>query len=953
MVRFLAVLLLLALPVSACSCGSKDKAQCASDADCKTSQKCVPTKLDGSFGPSMCVTGAECAKEDDCTAQDPRKTCDDGTHKCVFRMGFADDCAETKPCPFGEFCSTLLGRCFDASMSRDCVRRSQCPSGQTCDLKANKCIPDLGCYGDQFCEKDEKCDLVNHVCTSNAVECSSCLVDATCQNGGTCTADTKECLAGTQMRACMTGEKCDPLGRCVQCTASDQCGTGLFCNVSTGRCESNVQCADDQSMCPMSSEVRCVMCNAPEVCDPRTKTCQAPAAVCASDIDCPGDQFCNHMLDPPLCQRRIPDCLNDLREPDDVPAQASLLAEATGPAYADLQLCPGDDDWYKIEIHGATYLTIDARFRQIDGDIDIELFLADGTTLISASHKRTDNERVEVDVGGDATFLLHAYLSVPTVNPVNYQLVVTRDPGIACPADANEPDDTQAQAKPIASDMPFEGRICTANPDWFVLRSVPASTRIDATLTFHDSLGNLDLELYRSGATTPLVASATNDDLEHIVYDAPYGGDYYLRVLGRGADQNVYTLRVDLRANAEAVCMDDRFEPNDTLASATDATSILAGIIMPLTICRSDEDWYRVDLGPGEAFAAEIGFNFPADLELALYPSTVTDPHVVPLRAANGTSVREFLGYRSQSAGTFLLRVYGHTADDSSEYEMRLRRTPPLICQPDRIDLMNMGSSMADAFTLPMPPTRLDDLTICAVDEDWYQVTLIAGFRNIIRLHYIESDGTLDIAFFDSTGTQLGATAGTGVDFKEIAANVPGAGLATGFLRVFRSAGGDVGYSLTEDLIPLFTCLPDAAEPNDAPEMASTVASSSVAPMIEVRNLTLCANPPVPTSPGDEDWFLIRPPRAGIHINAMITFAQGDLFLELFSPGGVHRACPNLGMDRCYSDGDTLTEHVTFTATTSAPYYLRVGSVYSSPSIAQKPPNADTPYTLDLSYTAQ
>src|SRR5262249_50031536 len=155
-----------------CSCGSDGPKKCMGPSDCKANELCA---ADG-----RCVPGAECVDDTPCVAQDQRKKCDLTTFTCVFRDGFSDECSDTKPCAFGQFCSTLLGRCLDAASSCDCVRRGQCPSGQTCDRRANKCIPDLGCYGDDFCEAGELCDLVNHVCRAIPMECATCFSTGTC-----------------------------------------------------------------------------------------------------------------------------------------------------------------------------------------------------------------------------------------------------------------------------------------------------------------------------------------------------------------------------------------------------------------------------------------------------------------------------------------------------------------------------------------------------------------------------------------------------------------------------------------------------------------------------------------------------------------------------------------------------------------------------------------------------
>src|SRR5262249_42398996 len=147
----------------------------------------------------------------------------------------------------------------------------------------------------------------------------------------------------------------------------------------------------------------------------------------------------------------------------------------------------------------------------------------------------------------------------------------------------------------------------------------------------------------------------------------------------------------------------------------------------------------------------------------------------------------------------------------------------------------------------------------------------VAGFTNVVRVHYLESDGTLDLVIFDQTGAMLGGTGGTGVDAKEISVNVPGVGLATAFINVAHTTGGDVGYSIVQDLIPLFDCLPDVAEPDNDAAHASLIASSTISPIM-IQNLTLCVSTRDARMTGDEDWYMLHPPAAGMRINASIAF---------------------------------------------------------------------------------
>jgi hypothetical protein len=413
----------------------------------------------------------------------------------------------------------------------------------------------------------------------------------------------------------------------------------------------------------------------------------------------------------------------------------------------------------------------------------------------------------------------------------------------------------------------------------------------------------------------------------------------------------VYTIRAELRDNPQAVCLDDRFEPNDLPSTATVATSILGTLQPDLTLCAGDEDWYLVELGPGEGLTAEIGFQSPADLELRLYEAGITDPNLTPLRASTGISVREHLAYRSFRRGEYVVRVHGHDGSEISPYELLLERVPPLVtCEPDVADQMLRGNSMMDPYELAPAPSRTDDLTFCSGDEDWYLITMQAGFVNVVRLQYIEADATLDLGLYNLAGQQIAQTAGTGIDSKEVAVSVIGAGLAPALLNVTHSSGFASAYSITIDLVPMFNCFSDDEEPNDTSARVSMVASSSTALPIEVRNLTLCASDVDPfNGVGDEDWFQVTPPAVGARLEASIEFQQGDLFLELYGPTRTTRACFNAGPNRCYSDGYDLTETVTFTSTLAAPLFLRVGSIYSNPGLP-RPPDADTPYVLRVDF---
>lgn len=952
----LSLLFVLGLGLSAagCSDSQSEPSGCQSDAECPSGSRCAPA--------GQCVANAECTMSGECEATDPRTFCNLDTLTCDFREGFGDECDRGRPCPFGEFCSTLLGRCFAADSARDCTRRSQCPAGQICDREANKCVTDFGCFGDEFCEGQEVCDLVNRTCRALNVECVSCFGTDACEVG-LCTVDTSECIIGNDEPACADGEICDPLGRCVQCTRSEECGPGLFCNVSIGRCESNVQCADDVSDCPDSPDVTCETCELPEVCDPRTRRCQAPPTPCTDDTDCESaEEFCDTSLEPPICVRRLPECLDDTLDdpPNDTIADAALLSADAGPVFDELKACPSNQDWYRLDVAAGTFITVDLRFEHDIGDLEMQLFLPDGRTVLDESRTVTDNERVELEVGTDLTLFVRVFFGVPNIREVPYRLIVARDPGTICADDGNEPDDVLNDAVGLPENVPFEGRVCPADPDWFVVRNVPAGSRVDLSLDVEHSLGDLDLEVYRAGEVQPIQAATSRSDNEQLSFDASFGGDFYVRVFGKGADTNVYRLRAAIAPGMGSPCLDDAAEPNNGPATASSTAAIP---IFPAraTLCAGDDDWYVVNLDRFETIRAELIHDAGADLDLALYEPGTIDPNVTPLRSSVGVLRRETLSYRTFEGGDYYVRVRGVSASDLSPYDLTVEVVPSFFnCTNDRFDAVMVGEMREDPATLGLPPLTQRGLSICATDNDWYRLIVQGGFRNIVRLSFPSDVAQLELELYQ-LGETMPAVETAGLppaDFRQVDVNAPGMGFGSVDVRVFSPLGTSAPYTLSIDLLPLFECPLDAAEPNDVRQSASLAASSTAGATL--TDLTLCPSsrrlpaPPQTQSIGDEDWFVLNPPATGVRIEARIEFARGDLSLELFSPSdntNGPRACLNIGTDRCFSDGNGLSEMVTFTATTTAPYRLKVSSIYSAPVSPTQPADADTEYNLTVTYT--
>ena len=95
----------------------------------------------------------------------------------------------------------------------------------------------------------------------------------------------------------------------------------------------------------------------------------------------------------------------------------------------------------------------------------------------------------------------------------------------------------------------------------------------------------------------------------------------------------MYRLNARVQDTGGPVCFDDRAEVNDDIMSATAAASI-SGREFDGAICAGDEDWFRIPLGVGQGFRADLGMRAGADLDLRLYSGDTTDPDTTPLEAS-------------------------------------------------------------------------------------------------------------------------------------------------------------------------------------------------------------------------------------------------------------------------------------------------------------------------------
>ncbi|MCK6571640.1 pre-peptidase C-terminal domain-containing protein [Myxococcota bacterium] len=276
----------------------------------------------------------------------------------------------------------------------------------------------------------------------------------------------------------------------------------------------------------------------------------ADADDCAPmDATIPGpSEIVNNGLDDD-CDPATPDgCDDDVFEGpggNDVDGSATGVDDHNGQGqqYGGLVACPGNEDWYRIDIGVGDGLEADVYFSHDGGDIDVALYKLDAAgalVYVDGSVGVDDDETVyERRAATDTTYFVKVYGFDDRRN--TYALTVNVFEN--CTDDLDGPTGEHNDSQTEAKGLPRAGedrRICDYDDDWYTFDvDAQASVRLDALFTHAD--GDLDIALYRDDSNTPIATSAGVGNGE-VIEETLERGTYFVRVYGFRSAQNTYRL---------------------------------------------------------------------------------------------------------------------------------------------------------------------------------------------------------------------------------------------------------------------------------------------------------------------------------------------------------------------------------------------------------------------------
>jgi|GEM_PF-996841 len=585
-------------------------------------------------------------------------------------------------------------------------------------------------------------------------------------------------------------------------------------------------------------------------------------------------------------------CLDDVFEPNDLASSAAPIGAglATG-----LTLCPGDDDWYSVNLSASEVLTVDALFAHAEGDIDLQLFDPAGGLLLNAA-TQSDDEALLHTAATAGDYVLHVALTTDLgVLPGNgYDLDVFTFDTNTCTDDGDEDNDTQGSASALAVGLSSGLVSCPLDEDWYAF-TLTAGDTATVDILFPQADGDLDAFLY-DPAGTLLDSSTTTTNDEQLAVTAATSGQLFVQVV-LTADQgpnvgNGYD--VDLTTSAPQ-CPPDFLEPNDSVnAPATVGPTTLIG----LQACPLDEDWLEFDALAGQQIQANATFlHAEGDVDMNLY-----DGFGNLLATAASVTDDETLLWDVQADGTFRLQVLlalDLGSIPGNPYDLAIATVTPVVCPNDPNE-----PNEAQSIATPTAAGTYPSLSICPPDEDWYGITSAAGDQLTVDLTFFQADGDLALDLYDPGGALL-ASVNTTSDNENLTWTVQFDGVYYARVHLIQDfADAGVQYDLTVGQTPAL-CGSDAFEPNDSLASPSPIIAGAY------PGLSVC--------PTDDDWYSVLASVDDIiDVEALFSNLEGDLDLELFDPSGT------LVADSATADDDEALQHL---ASTSGAYVLHVALV--------------------------
>ncbi len=402
----------------------------------------------------------------------------------------------------------------------------------------------------------------------------------------------------------------------------------------------------------------------------QTGSLVATATTGSSSISVPGGLLTNNVLNlhfysqsgEPVTyainvEEKTEQCSPDDLEPNNSTAQAPLVGEGE---FGPLSICPGDEDYFRLEIPSGTVLSVLVDFLVDSGDLDLFLVGSDGQTVIAWSDTSTDDEELEFNIlGGGTHYLLVKGLEGSSNN---YNLTIAFGAqSQECVEDSFSPNHYADEAIMTPASSYNQLVACPGKEDWFAL-GLNGGESLTASVT--STSGALQLNLTDNAGTLLCMGNPAGSTVS-MTCPIPAPGDYKYSISNQTALAVNYDLQVSLTEDT-SFCLEDRFEENDQPA---EGAKLVHNVTTRVKSCGLDKDWFSFSGYPMEhiylalSYDKNLGF-----IDIYLYDKEGN----IMLAQSDGYAGAPILEATLQNMADYSVLVMGQEAGTNIPYDLLL-----------------------------------------------------------------------------------------------------------------------------------------------------------------------------------------------------------------------------------------------------------------------------------------
>ncbi|MEC9071689.1 MAG: PPC domain-containing protein [Myxococcota bacterium] len=351
-------------------------------------------------------------------------------------------------------------------------------------------------------------------------------------------------------------------------------------------------------------------------------------------------------------------CPQDSLEPNEDTVTASTLGVGVT---SDLLICPADQDWHRLDIGAFQRVDVSLAFDHGYGDLDLQLLNATGTDLLASSESLNSPEVLSYEAWAAQTAYVRVFGFLGASNSYTLQVTSTQM-DTTCPPDILESHTTPEAAAVLFSDFYPKLTVCSEEPDWYAL-DLNGGETVDILVEPQPGSA-CDLTMYLDPTGAPVQTGAQGAGLVSASWVMAQAGRLWYQVTAGG------TAGYDLLQSVidpDGPCQPDRFEPNETVQTAT---LLEPGVHTSLRLCgQQDKDVFQVELGVFETLTVTTGHGPDTgfgDVSI-LGPDGVTNL-AFEMDFGFGLTVSAL----AESAGIYTVMITPYGVTDGQSYDLAL-----------------------------------------------------------------------------------------------------------------------------------------------------------------------------------------------------------------------------------------------------------------------------------------